>query len=252
MEANDEVSVEPPSLSSYRFARGGRGNAVADTTRALREAILDGVLAPNEWLREESVREVLGVSRTPVREALNRLEEEGLIHRTPGQGARVTTLTIEDMLVVYNVRGSLESLTARMAAENAPRPEKIALETLHRAMAVAADRGDPVEFSRINIGFHAALTAMADNAYLDRLLSTVETAIRRFGTRSFSAERMAHIVLEHEAIVSAVIDADGARAAQAALDHAEFARTSTLDRFLARTATLNQLLALPRTREKHP
>lgn len=243
----DEMTPNPLPLSAYKVERGGRGNAVADTTRALREAILDGVLAPNEWLREESVREVLGVSRTPVREALNRLEEEGLIHRTPGQGARVTSLTIEDMLVVYNVRGSLESLTARMAAENGPKSGKAALETLHAAMADALELRDPHEFSRLNIEFHAALTAMADNAYLGRLLGTVETAIRRFGTRSFSPERMTQIMLEHEAIVAAVRDGDGARAAQAAIDHAEFARTSTLDLFLARTATLNRFLTLSRT-----
>ncbi len=233
MRARNGEEVSPAhGLADYRSNRAGRGNAVADTTRALREAILDGVLAPDEWLREESLKEVLGVSRTPIREALNRLEEEGLIHRTSGQGARVTTLTIEDMLVVYQVRGSLESLTARMAATNGSDTAKKRLTSLHDTMVSSASAGDLEDFSQTNIEFHAELTAMASNAYLTRLLGTVETAIRRFGTRSYSSERMAHINDEHQAIVDAVLAGDGDAAAQAAIEHANFARTATLNRFL--------------------
>lgn len=233
MATHDDIQPVT-DLAAYRINRGVRGKAVADTTHALREAILDGVLAPNEWLREESLKEVLGVSRTPVREALNKLEEEGLIQRTPGQGARVSTLTIEDMSVVYQVRGSLESLTARMAAEQGSPISKQSLKMLHASMQAAAGLNDRIEFSKANIQFHAALTEMAGNAYLSRLLNTVETAVRRFGTRSYSPERMAHIVAEHAAIVDAVLASDGDGAAQAAIDHASFARTATLERFLDR------------------
>lgn len=233
MAAHDEArSLPAAALSAYRITRGGRGNAVADTTAALREAILDGVLAPNEWLREESLKELLGVSRTPVREALTRLEEEGLVTRTQGQGARVTTLTIEDMSVVYQVRGSLESLTARMAAEHGSRDMKAALRALHEAMTGVAERDERDEFSRLNIEFHRALSDMAGNAYLTRLLSTVETAVRRFGTRSLSPERMRHILSEHGAILAAVVAGDGEAAARTAAVHASRARTSTLQRFL--------------------
>ena len=234
MEAakDDDASPGAPDLSAYRISRAGRGNAVADTTRALREAILDGALAPNEWLREESLKESLGVSRTPVRESLNRLEEEGLIQRTPGQGARVTSLTIEDMSVVYQVRGSLESVSAHIAAEIGGRAAKEHLAKLNEDMSAAAEQGNAVEFSRLNINFHSSLTAMANNAYLTRLLGTVETAIRRFGTRSYSRERMAHIVLEHRAVVDAVLASNGEAAARAARDHAAHARTATLNRFL--------------------
>jgi DNA-binding GntR family transcriptional regulator len=235
MAANHEAdSPKGLPLSAYRIRRGGRGNAVADTTHAHREAILDGVLAPNEWLREESLKEILGVSRTPVREALNRLEEEGLIARTPGQGARVTTLTIEDMSVVYLVRGNLESLTARMAAEHGSQGAKMALQHVHDGMHEASKQGDRDKFSRLNIEFHQALTEMAGNAYLTRLLATVETAIRRFGTRSYNRERMTQIVLEHAAVVNAVVSGNGDAASHAAIEHANHARAATLDRFLNR------------------
>jgi DNA-binding GntR family transcriptional regulator len=245
MSKIDKAHEMESPLAAYRIERGGRGNTVADTTRALREAIFDGVLAPNEWLREESLRLILGVSRTPVREALIKLEEEGLISRTSGQGARVTSLTIEDMLVVYNVRGSLEGLTSKMAAEHGSTEQKAELQLLHNAMAEAANGVDPIEFSRLNVQFHSSLTSMANNVYLDRLLSTVETAIRRFGARSLTAVRMAQIVTEHATIVAAVRDRDGERAAMAAFDHAASARASTLELFMSRTSSLNQLLSKP-------
>src|SRR5690606_27848196 len=88
-------------LAGYRPESTSRGEAVTDTVYAIREAILDGVLAPDVWLREVALSEALGVSRTPVREALNRLEEEGLVARTPGVGAQVTRLSFEDMSAVY-------------------------------------------------------------------------------------------------------------------------------------------------------
>lgn len=232
MTAKDELEFPSASaLAAYRVSRRGRGNAVTDTTQALREAILDGVLEPDEWLREESLTEILGVSRTPVREALNRLEEEGLIQRKPGQGARVTSLSIEDMSVVYQVRGSLESLTARMATERGTLSAKATLKGLHQDMQQAAKNDHLSEFSRLNIAFHAELAEMAGNAYLSRMLGTVETAIRRFGTRSYNQDRMRHIILEHAAILESVLSGDGDSAAQAAIAHADHARTATLNRF---------------------
>jgi len=231
MSIADRPSKSVPSsgLAAYRAARIGRGNAVVETTRAIRSAILDGVLSSGEWLREESLSKDLGVSRTPLREALNRLEEEGLVQRTPGSGARVATLTAEDMSVVYQVRGSLESMAARAAAQRGGSSAKARLELLHGQLWETAQAEDSNAFNRVNIEFHRALKSMADNAYLARLLSTVETAIRLFGTRTYSAKRMAEVVAEHEAIVAAIVAGDGDEAARAAEGHAARARAATLE-----------------------
>jgi len=219
-------------LAPYRPEVSSRGGASGDAARTIREAILDGVLAPDVWLREVAVSEALGVSRTPVREAFNRLEEEGLVVRTPGVGAQVTRLSFEDMSAVYQVRGSLESLAADYATRQA-RPEHLAqFGKLHERMTAAAAAFDLPEFSRANVEFHHLLSVAADNAYLARLLSTVEVAIRRFGTRSLSQERMDAVLGEHAAIIDAMRDGDAERAGEAAAAHAAKARTSTLNRLL--------------------
>lgn len=221
-------------LSAYRPGGASHGGAVTDTVRAIREAILDGVLAPDMWLREVALSEALGVSRTPVREALNRLEEEGLVARTPGVGAQVTRLSFEDMSAVYQVRGSLESLAAEYATRQGKAEHFAAFRALEQRMADAAASMDLESFYRANVEFHHLLSVAADNAYLSRLLATVEVAIRRFGTRSLSAERMADVLEEHSAIVDAIVSGDPERAGEAASVHASRARTSSLGRLLGR------------------
>ncbi|UUT34674.1 GntR family transcriptional regulator [Microbacterium elymi] len=219
-------------LAPYRPEVSSRGGAAGDAARTLREAILDGVLAPDVWLREVAVSEALGVSRTPIREAFNRLEEEGLVARTPGVGAQVTRLSFEDMSAVYQVRGSLESLAADYATRQG-HPEHLAqFDRLHARMTAAAAAFDLSEFSRANVEFHHLLSVAADNAYLSRLLSTVEVAIRRFGTRSLSQERMDAVLGEHGAIIEAMHAGDAERAGEAAAAHAARARISTLTRLL--------------------
>lgn len=229
MPANrNSTAAGIPDLSSYKAPRKGRGNAVNETTHAIREAILDGVLNPQAWLREESLAADLGVSRTPVREALNRLEEEGLIERGPGFGARVTALTIEDMSVVYMVRGSLESLAARAAAERGNSASLSELRCIHERMVNVVEQDDTQAVSRVNIEFHRELASITQNAYLIRLLGTVESALRRFGSRSYSTERMHEILGEHERMLVAIENGDGAAAAEAAEKHAQRARVVTI------------------------
>jgi len=227
----EPVTGPAGALSRYRATGSQRGAAVGDTTRAIREAILDGALPAGAWLREQTVSAELGVSRTPVREALNRLEEEGLVKRDPGMGARVTALTIEDMAVVYQVRGSLESIAAQVFAEKASANDRTSLRTLQADLERAARADEPELFSEINIRFHNQLAITAQNAYLSRLLGTVQTAVRRFGTRTYSVERMHQILGEHQAIVEAITRKDGAAAAMAAAVHADSARSATLERF---------------------
>lgn len=221
-------------LAGYRPTTTSHGGAVSDTVRAIREAILDGVLAPDMWLREVAISEALGVSRTPVREALNRLEEEGLVARTPGVGAQVTRLSFEDMSAVYQVRGSLESLAAEYATRQGKPDHFERFQGLQERMTAAAAAMDLDDFYRANVEFHHLLSVAADNAYLSRLLATVEVAIRRFGTRSLSAERMADVLEEHGAIIDAMIAGDPERAGEAAAAHATKARASTLGRLLGR------------------
>jgi DNA-binding GntR family transcriptional regulator len=220
-------------VAAYLPAQRRRGDAVESTTFAIREAILEGDLPGGTWLREESIAGVLGMSRTPVREAFNRLVEEGLVERLPGSGVRVSALTVDDVAVVYQVRGSLESLAVGIAARRGDPAVHQRLRSLQETMVRAAEADDAAEFHHANMAFHAAFAEIGDNNYLRRLLGTVYTAVRRIGTRTFSAERMREILAEHELIIDAVIAGDPEAASAAAQAHAERARSITLARLLA-------------------
>lgn len=212
---------EPP-------ARSGRGATAGNVTSALREAILDGALTPSTWLREQELAEALGVSRTPVREAIRQLEDEGLIDHIPNRGAVVRTMGLDEVLAVYAVRSSLEGLAARTAAVRRA-PELLArLETVQAEMAGAID-GDPRRLAVLNLEFHRAIRESTGNPYLERFLTQVEHAVRRFGTTTYEEPKRARESLaEHREIIDAIEAGDAEQAERAAMHHMHRARDARL------------------------
>ncbi len=207
------------------------GSTTDDVTNALREAILDGSLPPSSWLREQDLAALLHVSRTPVREALRRLADEELVERSANRGCRVRAMSLDDVLAVYVVRESLESLAARTAA--ARRPEGLVgqLTDLHERMRQG--EAPPSVLAGLNLEFHRAIRTATSNAYLERFLTQVEHAVRRFGHSSFeNPARVAEILEEHEAIISAIADGDAERAERAASQHMRRARDARIERLV--------------------
>ena len=142
-------------------ARGGTAEAVTD---ALREAILDGALRPAEWLREEDLADELKVSRTPVREALRRLADEGLAVKTAHQGTIVAAPTLDDVLALYVVRENLEGVAARLAAKHCTDDLVRRLAESQRRMAAAIAAGPNIaEGEAENLIFHRRLRDAARN-----------------------------------------------------------------------------------------
>jgi DNA-binding GntR family transcriptional regulator len=132
----------------------------AEVYEALREAIASGSLRANERLREERVAEALGVSRTPVREALIRLLSEGLIDADGSEGVRVADLTAEDLDEVFTLREVLEPLALRYVAAN-PDPEGLAeLRRIHAASHAALAEDDIERLLDLNTQFHLTMYAM--------------------------------------------------------------------------------------------
>lgn len=228
-------NAEPMAIPDrYRVVAAERGSVETATADMLREAILDGAIPSGTWLREVSLSKSLGVSRTPLRAALSRLEDEGLVNRENGAGARVAELSMDDMSVIYHVRGRLESLAARFAVARMGAHELSELVVLQQQMRDAADRRDLGAFAAANVHFHRQLAAVSGNRYLIRLLVPVEIALRRFGSRSLTSVRMSEILSEHDAILEAFRLRDADAAGAAAETHAEQARTSTLARMIDR------------------
>lgn len=202
-----------------------RGQTADAVTEALREAILDGALTPSSWLREDEVAEAFAVSRTPAREALRRLADEGLAVKTAHHGTVVAPLSLEDILALYVVREDLEGLAARLAALRSPSGLVGRLESCQEKMRKVAARGDTQRLAQLNLEFHRAIRDAAGNPYLDRFLRQVEHAVRRLPSTSFAEKgRPEQVLEEHGAVISAVEAGDSDAAERAARDHMRRAR----------------------------
>lgn len=202
-------------------------------TDALREAILDGMLQPSAWLREDEIARAFQVSRTPVREALRRLADEGLAVKTAHHGTVVAPLSLEDILALYVVREDLEGLAARLAAVRCPPGLVEELDAIGERMKVATELGDVSQLARLNLEWHRALREAAANTYLDRFLNQVEHAVRRLPVSTFAHQgRPAEALAEHDAVVRAIEARDGATAEKAARAHMHRAREIRLSMLL--------------------
>lgn len=202
-----------------------RGRTTDDVTGAMREAILDGLLSPSTWLRESELAAAFNVSRTPIREALKRLADEGLVVKTAHHGAMVASLSLEDVLALYVVREDLEGLAARLAAVRCPEGLVEQLDEINASMREAAGREDVAELSKLNLAWHRALRTGAANPYLERFLNQVEHAVRRLpATTLIHPGRPDEVLAEHEAVARAVKERNGEAAEREARAHMRRAR----------------------------
>lgn len=199
---------------------------VSDTVfEALQEAILDGALPPSSWLREKELAQEMSVSRTPIREALRRLAVEGLVIITAHQGAMVVPLTMEDILEVYIVRETLEGLASRQAARHRTQEHLDQLDGILEEMRCVGPHGSPQKLAMLNLEFHKVIRKAARNHFLDRFLTQIEHAVRRFGNTTYEFPEWANDSLEeHRQITEALRSGDPDSAEKLAIEHMRHAR----------------------------
>jgi DNA-binding GntR family transcriptional regulator len=224
-----KLATRPDNLNSrfsaYREQFIDLERATDVVRETLREAILDGHLAPGTWLREEEIARELGVSRTPVREALQQLTAIELIEFKPHQGAVVARLTSDDILAIYVVREALEGVSARLAAVRATLEDCQALRDILTQMEDRYTSDDTEALVELDLVFHARMRQISTNRYLDRFLAQVEQAVRRFGRSTYKyPNRVPASIAEHSAIVDAIADHDPVRAEALAQHHMRQAR----------------------------
>ncbi|MEL6424201.1 MAG: GntR family transcriptional regulator [Pseudomonadota bacterium] len=176
-----------------------------------------GDYSPGDRLVESELADRLGMSRTPIREALQRLETQGVLSRD-GRSLIVASLDHDQLGELYVVRAELEGLAARLAAQHAAPEEIRVLNDM-----VADDRAllnDPEEMSRANKRFHRQIHLASHNRYLIQQLESVRRSMALLATTSFSAEGRPEIAIEeHAAIVAAIEARDGEAADEAARVH---------------------------------
>ncbi|MET8900214.1 GntR family transcriptional regulator [Streptomyces sp. NPDC004538] len=192
---------------------------------ALLELITTRALQPGQHLVESELAGHLGVSRQPVREALQRLNTEGWVDLRPAQGAFVHEPTEEEADQLLTVRTLLEAEAARLAAANAGRAGVTALEELcdEGERAVAADDVDVAVV--LNARFHAKIMDLASNAVLGELAAQVDRRVRWYYT-PIARQRGRQSWIEHRALIAAIADRDEQTATRLMREHTEHTRRS--------------------------
>ncbi|MFI6903248.1 GntR family transcriptional regulator [Nonomuraea sp. NPDC050394] len=195
---------------------------------AIQELIVSGQLKPGQHLVESELAELLGVSRQPVREALQQLSGEGWVDLFPGQGAFVHVPTLEEADQLLAVRTLLETESARLAAQNAGEDGVRRLRALC-ARGVAAVRSDDVDGAvATNSELHALVTALSGNKVLAELAAQVARRVRWYHTPVARRRGMTSWE-EHTALIDAIEARDEATAAQIMREHTEHTRASYLE-----------------------
>lgn len=196
---------------------------------SLREAIISAQLRPGERMMEIQLAEEMGVSRTPIREAIRKLELEGLVVMVPRKGAYVAGLSLKDIADVFEIRRALEGLAAELAADRITEEE---LETLERYLVVIAeqiDNGDIEKVVQTDTDFHTQLYQASRNSRLSQIINNLREQIQRFRTTSLSYPgRMKEALEEHRKIVEAISGRDGETARKVAMEHIENAENSMM------------------------
>lgn len=186
----------------------------------LRDDILNGRYKNHEELREMTLSEELGVSRTPVREALRQLGLEGLVEIIPNRGAYVNAITAEDVEDIYRMRSPLEGLCARRCCSFIP-PEK--MEEMEENVYLAefhAAKGHGEQLAELDHRFHEIMYESCSSRMLSRTLLDFHEYVMRARKRTFTEpERSVKSIGEHRQIMEAIRERDPDRAEQLATRH---------------------------------
>lgn len=193
-----------------------------EVAELLRQQIFQRKLEPGSWIDELKIAEELGISRTPLREALKVLATEGLVTMKVRRGAYVTEVSREDLAQVYHLLAVLESDAASVVASNATPAQLDELQTLHRQLEAAASRtsANPDEFFALNERFHMRMMEIAHNRWRDQIVADLRKVMKLNRLNSLlKAGRIEESVAEHRALMQAILNRNPAHAAQRMREH---------------------------------
>lgn len=216
--------IHSPSTEETEFIQ--KRPLKEDIFDVLHEKIISGVYKPGDWLRQDDIATQLGVSMTPVREALDLLVSAGLAERVPYRGVRVREMSTKDVVEAYGMRLYLEAIIAQEAAKNITREQIAGLERSlegtkkHQTLKdVSIDRKSSREF-------HAAIAAATKNDLLIKLYEVVSNAFpdwllyeALFRYPEIIDDSMMNTYKEHVSIVNALKKGDTEKAVQASIEH---------------------------------
>lgn len=203
----------------------------------LRQAILKGELKPGERLMEIALAEKLGVSRTPIREAMRKLELEGLVVMIPRRGAQVANITEKDLNDVLEVRIALENVAIEKACTRMSKEDMgrlwLAAKEFERTMA----EGNLVRLAEADVAFHEIIYRASDNKRLNQVLNNLREQIYRYRVEYLKEEETRNVLVkEHEELTKAIRERDVKKAQEISFRHIENQRRAIIQSIEAEEA----------------
>lgn len=204
--------------------------SLADKVYAeLEEEILSGKYARGQSLHESALADMLGVSRTPLREAIRRLEQDGLLETIPNKGIFVRGISVDDIIDIYNIRINIEGLAIEKAIDKADDEAISELEEILDLQEFYASKGDYEKSMRMDSRFHGCIYKMCGSPPLTDILCNLHNKIQRFRKTSFSSSsRAKNATDEHRQMLEAIKMRDSERAVALAKRHTENAKENLI------------------------
>lgn len=178
----------------------------------IRDWILDGTLAPDEQLRDEALAEALGMSRTPVREALQRLEDDGLVTTSTTRRTFVSPVTLNQAREVFPIVTALEALAVELAAPRMAEDALAAMRSANARLAAALAEGDAGSALEADTALHAVFIERAGNAELAAVLTDLKSKVRRIERTFWGGADRSASVRDHDELIAALAAGDVATA----------------------------------------
>jgi DNA-binding GntR family transcriptional regulator len=240
LQAPETEPAPAPSHARLPEARGRPPTLHDDVLGRLRGLIIEGELSPGDRVNERIVCGQLGISRTPLREALKVLASEGLVQLLPNRGARVTHLTEPDLRAMFEVLACLEALAGELACARMSEAEIAEIQALHYQMEAHYHRRQPPAYFTLNQTIHRRLVEGAGNpvllAHHTQLNARVQRA--RFLANRFSDARWQQAMAEHGELLDALRRRDGPRLGGLLAHHLRNKCDAICEQLAPRAATL--------------
>ena len=191
--------------------------------RILKASIIKGSLKPGEKILEVNIAEQLGVSRTPIREALRELAAEGFVRMEPNLGMVVVDFSLEELKEVLQTRRVLEGFAASVAAEKISKEEIKKLEEITEKMGICISKNNLVTYSNLNAEFHSLILNICGNKRMMKICVNLSDSEHRFRIRSLRSNpgRLKYSLKEHQEIIEALKKKDTEQAERLSKKHIE-------------------------------
>lgn len=198
--------------------------------RDIEELILTAKLAPGTWIAETAIAERVGLGRTPVREAIQRLAYHGLVEIVPGRSLRISEIDVREQLLIIELRREIELLLVRRAVRLALPSERAELTVLAAAMQECVAGGDLVKFFRLDLDLKLLLLRCAKHRFIDGAIKPLWSASRRFSRIYNTSDHVAIFGGMVVRLMKAIVSANETEALQATVERMDY-----LDRFARST-----------------